>query len=164
MLVSTHEGARARRARQGSRPVWPGHGGGLPAVPNPDDDASGPASKRAIQQRSASMPMPLFAAAFAVRFGGAKAALECPKHIADVQTLIDKVSAEADRNRNRTPWDRLALVHALLDDARMLLEAARVNHEQPQGPYDHARAFAKADAALGHARAAEIACSRCTRE
>lgn len=60
--------------------------------------------------------------------------------------------------------DSLELVHALLDDARMLLDAARRNHEQPIGLYDHARAYAKADAALGHARAAQIVYARGTRE
>lgn len=108
------------------------------------------------------MPMPLFAAAFAVRFGGAKAEFACPKHFADVQSLIDTVSAGIDRARDRLPWDRTELVHALLDDARMLLDAAKRNHEHPNGPYDHARAFAKADAALGHARAAQVVYSRWT--
>ena len=112
----------------------------------------------------AAMQMPLFAAAFAVRFGGANAASECPKHLADAQALIDRVGSGVDRARDRLPWDAAELVHALLDDARMLLEAARRNHEQPAGPYDHARAFAKADAALGHARAAQIVYSRWTRE
>lgn len=110
------------------------------------------------------MRMPLFAAAFAVRFGNAKAASECPTHLADVQALIDRVSAGVDEARERIPWDQAELVQALLDDARMFLDAARRNHEQPGGPYDHARAFAKADAALGHARAAQIIYSRSTQE
>ncbi len=61
------------------------------------------------------------------------------------------------------PWEQMALVHALLDDSRMLLEAARQNHGQPEGPYDHARAVAKADMALGHARAAQAVYARATR-
>lgn len=108
--------------------------------------------------------MPLFAAAFAVRFGGAQAAVACPKHFADVQALIDRVSTGLDRARDRLPCDSVELVYALLDDARMLLDAARRNHEQPIGLYDHARAYAKADAALGHARAAQIVYARGTRE
>ncbi len=110
------------------------------------------------------MRMPLFAAAFAVRFGGAQAAFACPKHFADVQALIDRVSTGLDRARDRLPFDSVELVYALLDDARMLLDAARRNHEQPIGRYDHARAYAKADAALGHARAAQIVYARGTRE
>jgi hypothetical protein len=50
----------------------------------------------------------------------------------------------------------MALVHSLLDDAKMILAGAKHNHEKPQGTYDHARAIAKADTALGHARAADI--------
>lgn len=104
--------------------------------------------------------LPPFAAAFAVRFGGAAAAYECPKHIADTQALIWRVSAQVESQQERMPSDMVRLVHALIDDARMLLGAARHDHEEPQGPFDHARAFAKADAALGHARAAEILCAR----
>ncbi len=113
------------------------------------------------ERTSRPLDMPLFATAFAVRFGGPRAALECPKHLADVQGVIDRVSARLDATRSRMPRERAELVEALLDDARMLQEAARRNHERPIGPYDHARAFAKADAALGHARAAEILQSRC---
>ena len=108
------------------------------------------------------MPMPLFAAAFAVRFGGATAAFECPRHFSEVQALIDRVGASVDRARDRMAWHSIALVHGLLDDARMQLEAARRDHERPQGPWDHARAFAKADTALGYARAAQIVQARCT--
>ena len=50
----------------------------------------------------------------------------------------------------------MALIHALLDDAKMHLVSARHNHEKPQGRYDHARSIAKADAALGYAVAADI--------
>ncbi len=50
----------------------------------------------------------------------------------------------------------LALVHALLDDARMLLAGAKHNHDKPQGPFDHGRAIAKAEAAKGYATGADI--------
>lgn len=50
----------------------------------------------------------------------------------------------------------MALFHALLDDANMLLSGAQHNHEKPQVAYDRARAIAKADAALGYARAADM--------
>lgn len=123
-----------------------------------------PQTTPACRPHRAPMQMPLFAAAFAVRFGGASAALECRKHLADVQALIDKVEHGMGRGRDRLPLDMATLVDALLDDARMFLDAARENHAQPRGPHDHARAFAKADAAMGHARAAEIVYARGTRE
>ena len=50
----------------------------------------------------------------------------------------------------------MALVHALLDDAKTLLSGAKHNHKKPQGKYDHARAIAKADSARGYAVAADI--------
>jgi hypothetical protein len=83
-------------------------------------------------------------------------AFECPKHFAAAQAAIDKV---ADDLKADIPWNRpedKALVHALLDDAKMLLTGGKHNHEKPQGAYDHARAIAKADAALGYAKAADI--------
>ncbi len=51
---------------------------------------------------------------------------------------------------------QMALIHALLDDAKMRLTSARNNHAKPQGAYDHARAVAKAHAARGYAVAADI--------
>ncbi len=83
-------------------------------------------------------------------------AFECPKHFAAAQVAIDKVAADMVAD---TPWKRTedkALVHALLDDAKSRLASAKHNHEKPQSAYDHARAIAKADAALGYAKAADI--------
>lgn len=83
-------------------------------------------------------------------------AFECPKHFAEAQALIDKVTEDMKGMEGQMSKEDHALVHALLDDAKMLLEGAKHNHEKPQGAYDHARAIAKADAALGYARAADI--------
>ncbi len=83
-------------------------------------------------------------------------AFECPKHFAAAQAVIDKV---ADDMTADIPWQEALdkeLVLTLLDDARMLLGGAKHNHENPQGAYGHARAIAKADAALGYARAADL--------
>lgn len=96
------------------------------------------------------------AAAFATTLftGSSAIAFECPKHFAEAQALIDKVMA--DMKGMKMPKDQHALVHALLDDAKTRLGGAKHNHEKPQGVYDHARAIAKADAALGYARAADM--------
>ena len=96
------------------------------------------------------------AAAFAaVLLAGAGArAFECPQHFSAAQAAIDKTMA--DMKGMKMPKDQHALVHALLDDAKMTLAGAKHNHEKPQGAYDHARAIAKADAALGSARAADM--------
>ncbi len=103
------------------------------------------------------MRMTVLAAAFSVAFGGAASAFECPGHFAEAQALIDKVTADMGGGMSESmPKDQMALVHALLDDAKMLLASGIHNHEKPQGVYDHARAIAKADAALGYARAADI--------
>lgn len=102
------------------------------------------------------MRLPILAGVLAVALAGPALAFECPKHFADAQAVIDKVTADMQGMEDQMPQEEMALVHALLDDAKMLLEAGRHNHEKPQGPYDHARAIAKADAALGHARAADI--------
>lgn len=89
--------------------------------------------------------------------GGSAVAFECPKHFADTQALIDKVAGDMGGEMSKKmPKEQMALVHSLLDEAKMLLAGAKHNHEKPQGAYDHARAIAKADSAHGYARAADI--------
>ncbi len=88
---------------------------------------------------------------------GAAQAFECPKHFAGAQAAIDKVKGDMGGNMSKKmPKDQMALVHALIDDAKTRLTSAKHNHEKPQGIYDHARAIAKADAAKGYAVAADI--------
>ena len=88
---------------------------------------------------------------------GAAQAFECPKHFAAAQAAIDKVSEDMKGEMSKKmAKEDMALVHALLDDAKTRLTSAKHNHEKPQGIYDHARALAKADAALGYAVAADI--------
>ena len=84
-------------------------------------------------------------------------AFECPKHFTAAQAAIDKVKGDMGGDMSKKmPKEQMALVHSLLDDAKMVLASARHNHEKPQGDYDHARTIAKADSALGYATAADI--------
>lgn len=93
---------------------------------------------------------------FLLPWGEARA-FECPKHFAAAQAVIDKVKGDMGGDMSKQmPKDQMALVHALLDDAKSRLSSAMHNHEKPQGIYDHARALAKADAALGYASAADM--------
>jgi hypothetical protein len=92
---------------------------------------------------------------------GPATAFECPKHFTKAQAAIDKVvgdmKGEMSKSMARAGMKAdMALVHAMLDDAKMRLASARHNHTKPQGRYDHARAIAKADAAQGYAVAADI--------
>lgn len=83
-------------------------------------------------------------------------AFECPKHFAAAQAVIDKVAGDMKAD---IPWGEplgKELVLTLLDDARMFLGGGKHNHENPRGGYSHARAIAKADAALGFAKAADL--------
>ena len=99
----------------------------------------------------------VLAAAFTVAFGGAAAAFGCPASIDEAQAMIDKVTADMGGEMSKQmPKEQMILVHVLLDDAKMRLNSAIHNHEKSQGVYDHARAIAKANAALGYARAADI--------
>ena len=106
------------------------------------------------------MRLTVLAAAFTVAFwggfGGTASAFECPAHFSEAQAMIDKVTADMKAMGGSMPREKMALVHALLDDAKMLLGSGIHNHEKPQGLYDHARAIAKADSALGYARAADM--------
>ena len=88
---------------------------------------------------------------------GAAQAFECPKHFAAAQAAIDKVAGDMGGDMSKKmPKEQMALVHALLDDAKMRLDSAKHNHEKPQGLFDHARAIAKADAAKAYAVAADM--------
>ncbi len=92
---------------------------------------------------------------------GPATAFECPRHFTKAQAAIDKVigdmKGEMSKSMARAGMKAdMALVHAMLDDAKMRLASARHNHAKPQGRYDHARAIAKADAAQGYAVAADI--------
>ncbi len=84
-------------------------------------------------------------------------AFGCPKSLAAAQELIDKVKGDmkGDMSKKMAKAD-MAQVHMLLDDAKMILAGAKHNHEKPQGRFDHARAIAKADSALGYAKAADL--------
>ncbi len=80
----------------------------------------------------------------------------CPAAIGAAQDLIDKVKGDMGGDMSKQmPKEQMALVHSLLDDAKMLLAGAKHNHEKPQGRLDHARAIAKAESALGYAKAAD---------
>jgi len=84
-------------------------------------------------------------------------AFECPNRFKEAQAAIDKVTGDMGGEMSKMmKKEDMALVHALLDDAKMLLAGAKHNHEKPQGRYDHARSIAKAKAAIGYAEAADI--------
>ena len=84
-------------------------------------------------------------------------AFECPGHFAEAQAAIDKVTKNMMGDMStKMSKENMALVHALLDDAKSRLTSAKHNHEKPQGLLDHARAIAKADAARGYAVAADL--------
>ncbi len=83
-------------------------------------------------------------------------AFDCPNRFDAAQAVIDKVKGDMKSMEGKMTGEQSALVHALLDDAKMSLDSARHNHEKPQGAYDHARAVAKAGTALGHAEAADM--------
>ncbi len=88
---------------------------------------------------------------------GAVQAFECPKHFAEAQAAIDKVTEDMGGGMSmQMSKETMALVHALLNDAKELLASAMLNHEKPQGLYDHARACAKAGAARSYAVAADM--------
>ena len=100
--------------------------------------------------------------AFATAFGATllvaqgASAFECPKHFAEAQAAIDQTSANMKAAGDKVAKADMALIHALLDDAKTLLSSGEHNHAKPQGKYDHARAIAKADSATGYAVAADL--------
>ncbi len=83
-------------------------------------------------------------------------AFDCPNRFDAAQAAIDKVIADMKAMEGKLTGEQHALVHALLDDAKMLLAGAKHNHEKPQGLYDHGRSVAKAGGALASAEAADM--------
>ena len=85
-------------------------------------------------------------------------AFNCPADFAEAEAAITKAASAMDAMPD---GEKKGLVHTLIDDAKMLLHSAKHNHEKPAaGGYDHARAIAKARAAMGYAQAAEILASK----
>ena len=82
-------------------------------------------------------------------------AFECPKHFALAQAAIDN-ALEGMKGMEGMDQVQMGLLHSLIDDAKMVLAGALHNHEKPQGPFDHARAIAKAKTALAYAESADI--------
>jgi hypothetical protein len=87
-------------------------------------------------------------------------AMECPQHIegaeAAIKTANETMKAKGSRMTSLMDEKEMGLVHTLLANAKIMLITARRHHEHPQGPYDHARAIAKADAARGYAMSVDI--------
>ncbi len=98
----------------------------------------------------------LFAAALVLLMPVSANAFECPKRFKEAQVAVDKAAAAVKKLSGQAK----AEVHMMLDDAKMLLNGARHNHEKPQGKMDHARAIAKARSAQAYAEAALILASK----
>ncbi len=96
------------------------------------------------------------AVVFALQMSSSASAFQCPTRIAAAEAAIDKATADMKSVMGQMPQEQMALVHALLDDAKMHLNGGMHNHEKPQGAYDHARAVGKANAAIAYAEAAEM--------
>ncbi len=87
-------------------------------------------------------------------------AFECPARFETAKQEIARVDEALKAAGDRVPAADRALVHALLDDAKMLLAGGEHNHAKPQGKFDHARSIAKADSAAAYARAAGMLLER----
>ena len=96
------------------------------------------------------------AAALMLQLPTAAQAFDCPNRFDAAQAMIDKVMGDMKAMEGKMTGEQHALVHALLDDAKMLLAGAQHNHEKPQGAYDHARSVAKATSASAYAEAADM--------
>ena len=91
---------------------------------------------------------------FLVSVSSGAYAFNCPVDFSEAEAAIAKAKTSMDAMPN---GEKKGLVHTLIDDANMLLHSGKHNHEKPAaGAYDHARAIAKARAAIGYAQAAEI--------
>jgi len=79
-------------------------------------------------------------------------AFSCPSEFAKAEEAISRATSAME---SMADGKDKALVHTLIDDAKMYLEGARHNHKKPAaGGYDHARSVAKARSAKAFAEAA----------
>ncbi len=85
-------------------------------------------------------------------------AFTCPVEFGEADAAIAKAKAAMEGMSDK---QKMGLVHTLIDDAKALLASGKHNHEKPAaGAYDHARAVAKARAAIGYAEGAVILASK----
>jgi hypothetical protein len=80
--------------------------------------------------------------------------LDCQQPVQRAQKSVDKVNDDL-KGMESMPKDQLDHVHALLDDAKKNLDAARQGCAKPLDDYARARAQGDAEAARGYATAAD---------
>ncbi|MEE8122835.1 MAG: hypothetical protein V3T93_01880 [Alphaproteobacteria bacterium] len=79
----------------------------------------------------------------------------------DFQAADEAIASATTAMKAMSDKEKMGLVHTVLDDAKMLLTSGKHNHAKPAaGALDHARATAKARAAVGYAQAAEMMAKR----
>ncbi len=103
----------------------------------------------------------IFGAALAgalLSFGSGAWAFNCP---VDFKAADEAIASATAAMKALSDKEKMGLVHTLIDDAKMLLTSGQHNHAKPAaGGLDHARAIAKARAAVGYAQAAEMMAKR----
>lgn len=81
-------------------------------------------------------------------------AFSCP---IDQKEAAEALARATKKMTTMSDKSKMGAVHALIDDAKMLLASSIDEHENAKaGGFDHARSVAKARAALGYAQAALI--------
>ena len=106
-----------------------------------------------VKLGSVLIPLTAAAALVVILLAPAAFALPCAGHTDPAQNAIDKAVAAM---KGMPEGEKQALVHTLIDDAKMLLWSAKHNCDKPAaGDYDHARSAAKSAAAAAYAKAAE---------
>ena len=68
---------------------------------------------------------------FVAAFSAPALAFECPRHFKTAQAAIDKATKGMKGMSKMMPKKDMALVHALIDDAKTALTSAKHNHAKP---------------------------------
>ncbi len=93
-----------------------------------------------------------------LNFGSGAWAFNCP---VDFKAADEAIASATAAMKALSDKEKMGLIHTLIDDAKMLLTSGQHNHAKPAaGGLDHARAIAKARAAVGYAQAAEMMAKR----
>ncbi len=96
----------------------------------------------------------LGAVAISLNMASTALAFSC---VVDQKEAQDAIARATKVMTSLSDKSKFGAVHALIDDAEMLLASSVEDHEHAKaGAFDHARSLAKARAALGYAQAALI--------
>ena len=92
----------------------------------------------------------------AMAHGATAAAIDCASPVAEAQKSIDKVNGDLQGMDKTMAKNEMSQIRGLVAAAERLVKGARQDCAKTESAYDQARGVARADAADGYAKAADM--------